>query len=165
MAPDWKNPMLKIKAPKVVLDPLEPISFVPAFSTVPRFQISQAYDHPFSQVKRCPSRARDGSSHCTRLYLMQVWPNQMKFGDCFVGISKAGESEISTHSTPVGPEIRRDAPNYLRHQFSSNYNNPTAINYNQCHHHIEATVAVAFSVSIDLITRLVVEWIEQQLRM
>jgi site-specific recombinase XerD len=27
MAPDWKNPMLKVKAPKVVLDPLEPISF------------------------------------------------------------------------------------------------------------------------------------------
>jgi site-specific recombinase XerD len=26
MAPDWKNPMLKVKAPKVVLDPLEPIS-------------------------------------------------------------------------------------------------------------------------------------------
>jgi hypothetical protein len=63
MAPDWKNPMLKIKAPKVVLDPLEPISFVPAFSTAPRFQISQAYNHPFSQVKRCPSRARDDSSH------------------------------------------------------------------------------------------------------
>jgi len=26
MAPEWKNPMLKVKAPKVVLDPLEPIS-------------------------------------------------------------------------------------------------------------------------------------------
>ena len=26
MAPDWKNPILKVKAPKVVLDPLEPIS-------------------------------------------------------------------------------------------------------------------------------------------
>ena len=26
MAPDWKNPMLKVKAPKVVLDPLQPIS-------------------------------------------------------------------------------------------------------------------------------------------
>jgi integrase len=26
MAPDWKNPMLKVKAPKVILDPLEPIS-------------------------------------------------------------------------------------------------------------------------------------------
>jgi site-specific recombinase XerD len=26
MAPDWKNPMLRVKAPKVVLDPLEPIS-------------------------------------------------------------------------------------------------------------------------------------------
>jgi hypothetical protein len=26
MAPDWKNPMLKVKPPKVVLDPLEPIS-------------------------------------------------------------------------------------------------------------------------------------------
>jgi site-specific recombinase XerD len=26
MAPDWKNPMLKVKTPKVVLDPLEPIS-------------------------------------------------------------------------------------------------------------------------------------------
>jgi integrase/recombinase XerD len=26
MAPDWKNPMLKVKAPKVVLDPVEPIS-------------------------------------------------------------------------------------------------------------------------------------------
>lgn len=26
MAPDWKNAMLKVKAPKVVLDPLEPIS-------------------------------------------------------------------------------------------------------------------------------------------
>lgn len=26
MAPDWKNPMLKVKAQKVVLDPLEPIS-------------------------------------------------------------------------------------------------------------------------------------------
>jgi integrase/recombinase XerD len=27
MAPDWKNPMLKVKAPKVVLDPLEPFQF------------------------------------------------------------------------------------------------------------------------------------------
>lgn len=26
MAPEWKNPMLKVKAPKVVLDPLQPIS-------------------------------------------------------------------------------------------------------------------------------------------
>src|ERR1041385_2690108 len=26
MAPDWKNPMLKVKALKVILDPLEPIS-------------------------------------------------------------------------------------------------------------------------------------------
>lgn len=26
MAPDWKNPMLKVKARKVVLGPLEPIS-------------------------------------------------------------------------------------------------------------------------------------------
>jgi len=26
MAPDWKNPILKVKAPKVVLDPLEPTS-------------------------------------------------------------------------------------------------------------------------------------------
>ena len=26
MAPEWKNPMLKVKAPKVFLDPLEPIS-------------------------------------------------------------------------------------------------------------------------------------------
>ena len=26
MAPEWKNPILKVKAPKVVLDPLEPIS-------------------------------------------------------------------------------------------------------------------------------------------
>jgi site-specific recombinase XerD len=26
MAADWKNPMLKVKAPKVILDPLEPIS-------------------------------------------------------------------------------------------------------------------------------------------
>ena len=26
MAPDWKDPMLKVRAPKVVLDPLEPIS-------------------------------------------------------------------------------------------------------------------------------------------
>jgi site-specific recombinase XerD len=26
MAPDWKNPMLKVKSPKAVLDPLEPIS-------------------------------------------------------------------------------------------------------------------------------------------
>ena len=26
MAADWKNPMMKVKAPKVVLDPLEPIS-------------------------------------------------------------------------------------------------------------------------------------------
>ncbi len=26
MAPEWKNPMLKVNAPKVVLDPLEPIS-------------------------------------------------------------------------------------------------------------------------------------------
>ena len=26
MAPDWKNPMLKVKAPKVALNPLEPIS-------------------------------------------------------------------------------------------------------------------------------------------
>jgi hypothetical protein len=26
MAPEWKNPMLTVKAPKVVLDPLEPIS-------------------------------------------------------------------------------------------------------------------------------------------
>jgi excisionase family DNA binding protein len=26
MAPDWKNPMLKVRAPKVVLAPLEPIS-------------------------------------------------------------------------------------------------------------------------------------------
>ena len=26
MAPDWKNPMLKVKAPKVILDPIEPIS-------------------------------------------------------------------------------------------------------------------------------------------
>ena len=26
MPPDWKNPMLKVKAPKVAVDPLEPIS-------------------------------------------------------------------------------------------------------------------------------------------
>lgn len=26
MAPEWKHPMLKVEAPKVVLDPLEPIS-------------------------------------------------------------------------------------------------------------------------------------------
>jgi hypothetical protein len=26
MASDWKNPVLKVKAPKVVLDPLEPFS-------------------------------------------------------------------------------------------------------------------------------------------
>jgi integrase/recombinase XerD len=26
MAPEWKNPILKVKAPKVALDPLEPIS-------------------------------------------------------------------------------------------------------------------------------------------
>ena len=57
MAPDWKNPMLKVKAPKVVPDPLEPISI----------QDSQA------RINTCQRRDRIGKrDHALFLFLLDA---------------------------------------------------------------------------------------------
>jgi len=112
MAPDWKNPMLKVKAPKVVLDPLEPISIqdVRALSnTCQRGDLIGERDRAlFLFLLDTGARAREACN-------MNIKDVDLNTGAVMIRYGKGGKSRMVF----IGRTTRRAMRGYLRQRHDS----------------------------------------------
>ena len=112
MAPDWKNPMLKVKAPKVVLDPLEPISTqdVRALSnTCQRGDLIGERDRAlFLFLLDTGARAREACN-------MNIKDVDLNTGAAMIRYGKGGKSRMVF----IGRTTRRAMRGYLRQRHDS----------------------------------------------
>ena len=112
MASDWKNPMLKVKAPKVVLDPLEPISIqdVRALSnTCQRGDLIGERDRAlFLFLLDTGARAREACN-------MNVKDLDLNTGAVMIRYGKGGKSRMVF----IGRTTRRAMRGYLRQRHDS----------------------------------------------
>jgi site-specific recombinase XerD len=107
MAPDWKNPMLKVKAPKVVLDPLEPISIQDVRSLISTCQrgdlIGERDRAIFLFLLDTGARAREACN-------MNVKDVDLNTGAVMIRYGKGGK----TRMVFIGRKTRRAMRAYLR---------------------------------------------------
>jgi len=112
MASDWKNPMLKVKAPKVVLDPLEPISIqdVRALSnTCQRGDLIGERDRAlFLFLLDTGARAREACN-------MNIKDVDLNTGAVMIRYGKGGKSRMVF----IGRTTRRAMRGYLRQRQDS----------------------------------------------
>ena len=112
MAPDWRNPMLKVKAPKVVLDPLEPISIqdVRALSnTCQRGDLIGERDRAlFLFLLDTGARAREACN-------MNIKDVDLNTGAVMIRYGKGGKSRMVF----IGRTTRRAMRGYLRQRHDS----------------------------------------------
>ncbi len=112
MASDWKNPMLKVKAPKVVLDPLEPISIqdVRALSnTCQRGDLIGERDRAlFLFLLDTGARAREACN-------MNIKDVDLNTGAVMIRYGKGGKSRMVF----IGRTTRRAMRGYLRQRHDS----------------------------------------------
>ena len=112
MASDWKNPMLKVKAPKVALDPLEPISIqdVRALSnTCQRGDLIGERDRAlFLFLLDTGARAREACS-------MNIKDVDLNTGAVMIRYGKGGKSRMVF----IGRTTRRAMRGYLRQRHDS----------------------------------------------
>lgn len=107
MAPDWKNPMLKVKAPKVVLDPLEPISITDVKSLIDTCQrgdlIGERDRTLFLFLLDTGARAREACN-------MNIKDVDLNTGAVMIRYGKGGK----TRMVFIGRTTRRAVRAYLR---------------------------------------------------
>ena len=107
MAPDWKNPMLKVKAPKVVLDPLEPISIQDVRSLISTCQrgdfIGERDRAIFLFLLDSGARAREACN-------MNIKDVDLNTGAVMIRYGKGGK----TRMVFIGRTTRRIMRAYLR---------------------------------------------------
>ena len=112
MASDWKNPILKVKAPKVVLDPLEPISIqdVRALSnTCQRGDLIGERDQAlFLFLLDTGARAREACN-------MNIKDVDLNTGAVMIRYGKGGKSRMVF----IGRTTRRAMRGYLRQRHDS----------------------------------------------
>jgi site-specific recombinase XerD len=107
MASDWKNPMLKVKAPKVILDPLEPISIQDVralLNTCQRGDLIGERDRAlFLFLLDTGARAREACS-------MNIKDVDLNTGAVMIRYGKGGK----TRMVFIGRTTRRATRAYLR---------------------------------------------------
>jgi len=113
MAPEWKNPMLKVKAPKVVLDPLEPISIEDVqalINTCQRGNFIAARDRAIFLF------LLDTGARAQELCHTNVKDIDLNTGAVMIRYGKGGK----TRMVFIGRKTRRTMRSYLRmrHVFS-----------------------------------------------
>jgi len=107
MAPEWKNPMLKIKAPKVVLDPLEPISIEDVRALI---NTCQRGDFIGERDRAIFLFLLDTGARARELCNMNIKEIDLNTGAVMIRYGKGGK----TRMVFIGRKTRRAIRSYLR---------------------------------------------------
>ncbi len=112
MAPEWKNPMLKVKAPKVVLEPLEPISIQDVralINTCQRGDFIGERDRAFFLF------LLDTGARAQEVCNMNIKDADLNTGAVMIRYGKGGK----TRMVFIGRTTRRAMRGYLRQRHDS----------------------------------------------
>ncbi len=107
MAPEWKNPMLKVKAPKVVLDPLEPISIEDVRALI---NTCQRGDFIGERDRAIFLFLLDTGARARELCNMNIKEIDLNTGAVMIRYGKGGK----TRMVFIGRKTRRAIRSYLR---------------------------------------------------